>query len=306
MKITIQTGDVVDQIGFEKGYQLIREAGFEGLDWNIDHGWNGAEVRKGILQNCVFEKSMDEIMEYYAEELGYIRKNNLTIDQAHAPFPAYVEGFEELDKRVIPIYENCIRLCDAVGCPALVIHGISSPVDNFTFSREELIEKNLKLYEALIPVLQETKVVVCLENLFTHRNGICYPGICSNPAEAVMLIDTLNEKAGKECFGFCFDVGHFNLFAKDFKKYIGMLGKRIKVLHIHDNSGKDDNHKMPFAGNICWKDFCDALKEIDYDNNLNFETFAQYHMPHMEEEYIPIFLDAIFKIGTVFKKKIKE
>ena len=306
MKITVQTGNVVGQLGIEAGYRAIREAGFEGIDWNIDHGRKAAEVNKGKLEDCVFEMPMDQILEYYSDQVKAIKENGLVIGQAHAPFPAYVEGFEELDRRVIPIYENCIRLCQEVGYPALVIHGISQRVNCYTLTKEELWQKNMALYEALIPVLKETDVVVCLENLFTHYEGVCYPGTCIDPNEAVAMIDALNEKAGKECFGFCFDVGHFNLFSKDFAGYLGRLGKRVKTLHIHDNSGKDDNHKMPYNGTVCWKDFYEALKAIGYEGNLNFETFNQYQIHQMEAEFIPVFLKAIAEIGALFKKKILE
>ena len=40
MKISVQTGTVVYEYGFEKGYQLIRDAGFEAVDWNIDNLWD--------------------------------------------------------------------------------------------------------------------------------------------------------------------------------------------------------------------------------------------------------------------------
>ena len=125
MLLTIQTGDVVDELGFEAGYKALREAGFEAIDWNIDHAWNQAKIRKGELNGCIFEKSPEEVLAHYAEELDIIRKNGFVISQAHAPFPAHMKGVPELETYAVEIYKGCIRLCDAVGCKNLIIHGIS-------------------------------------------------------------------------------------------------------------------------------------------------------------------------------------
>lgn len=45
MKISVQTGTVVYEYGFEKGYQLIRDAGFEAVDWNIDNLLDAQRIR---------------------------------------------------------------------------------------------------------------------------------------------------------------------------------------------------------------------------------------------------------------------
>ena len=65
-----------------------------------------------------------------------------------------------------------------------------------------LKDLNDKLYTSLIPTLLKTNVTVCLENLFGGAGGII-SGVCSNPHEAVEMIDRYNALAGKECFGLC-------------------------------------------------------------------------------------------------------
>jgi len=42
-------------------------------------------------------------------------------------------------------------------------------------------------------------------------------------------------------------------------------------LHVHDNSGKNDDHYFPFEGNIDWKKFVEGLKEINYQGVFMFE-----------------------------------
>ena len=306
MLLSVQTGGIVsEQMEPEQGYRLIKECGFDGVDWNLDHAWNYAEIYKRIWRDCVLEQPFSNVKEAYAEEIEIIRKNGLIVCQAHAPFPSYVADFPELDQHVGLIYENCIRLCQEVGCKYLVVHGISRRPDMTDMMREEMLEMNLALYERMIPVLKETEVVVCLENLFRSKNGRIYPGVCSDPYECIYLIDTLNEKAGKKCFGLCFDTGHLNLLDGDMEGYLKLLGKRVCALHIHDNYGKLDDHKMPYNGTICWESFCRALREIGYEGTLNFETFHQYTPDRMEADMVPCFLRALAEIGKKFRDRIQ-
>ena len=47
MKISIQTGNVIDCLGYDKGYALFRKAGFDAIDWNLDHSAKKVELLSG-------------------------------------------------------------------------------------------------------------------------------------------------------------------------------------------------------------------------------------------------------------------
>ena len=98
---------------------------------------------------------------------------------------------------------------------------------------------------------------------FTHkleRSNLC-------------VLDKLNEIAGEELFGFCFDVGHVNVTRGNMYHAIVTMGKRIKVLHVHDNMGVTDQHFGPYMGNVNWEDFIRGMRDIGYEGDLSFETF---------------------------------
>lgn len=306
MKLSVQTGDVVDRIGFEKGYALIKQAGFEAVDWNVDHAWKSSDLVNGTYAGtCIFERPLNEIREHYAEELSYIEKNGLEITQAHAPFPCMISGKPETLDYAIEVYRGNIRFCDSVGCKNLVIHGFSWNLSNKEYTYDDVREINRKLYTSLIPALLDSNVTVCLENLFTGHNGVNYQGHCSDAAEGAAFIDELNEQAGKEVFGLCFDTGHANLLHHDMRRFISVYGKRIKALHIHDNNGSGDNHRAPLTGTIDWNNFCSALKEAGYDGDLSFETFAQTNwVMDFDEELVLPWLELIRKTGETFKNRI--
>ena len=306
MKICVQTAGIPYDFGVKEGYKMIREAGFEGVDWNIDMQLRNGNIERNDCAGNVFEKPLDEMLAYYAADLEAIRENGLTITQAHAPFSFYNNKPGNAPREYMSmIYQNVIRLCDAVGCRNVVIHGASrARTDEHT--AEEIAEINKWMYESLIPVLKETNVTVCLENLPIARGGVL-GGHCCNPYDAIREIDELNEKAGKECFGLCLDVGHLNLVGLDPRTYIRTLGKRIKALHIHDNDGVSDQHKAPYTGTIVWRHLYEALAEIDYEGDLAFETFRQTDVNVIgDKEMTMPWLRMIAQIGKFFRIKIKE
>jgi sugar phosphate isomerase/epimerase len=306
MKISVQDAGTCDTLGFEAGYAAIAKAGFEAIDWNIDHALRAADIKALKLGNCIFEGSTQEILKYYAEELSIIRKNNLTITQCHAPFPAYIPGHPEVLEYMMGIYPGCIRFCSAVGIPRIVIHGISLQHDDYENTPETILALNRRLYESLIPALREAEnVTVCLENLCTWAGGVATEGICFDPHEACALIDELNEKAGKTCFGLCMDVGHMQLVMKNIRTYAPIVARHIRCLHIHDNDAHADRHLAPFTGTTNWDHVCAALKEIGYRGDLSFETVQQTRKAGaFDKDLVQPWLNVIYATGAAFRKRI--
>ena len=300
MDISVQTGGLIRFWGSDIGYRMIREAGFTAIDWNLDTVRDRENIKAGRRPGSIFEQSDKEIDDYFKPQLDEIRANGLKIAQAHAPFPAYMPNMPWLTDHMIGVYRNCIRFCQRAGIKYLVIHGISRMIDDYTQTPETIHELNYYLYESLISTLLETEVTVCLENLFTYHGTQIVEGTCSVAAEAVSYIDVLNEKAGKECFGLCLDTGHLNLLGKNQGDFIRTLGSRIKALHLHDNNGMGDDHLAPYTGTIIWKDVMQALKDVGYSGDLNFETFRQIVLDRVDREAVPIWLRTIHDIGEVF------
>ncbi len=315
MKVGIQTGNVVDKLGFERGYAALREAGFEGIDWNLDHACSGMNLIQGTYRGtCILEKSLDEVISFYEEELSVIKKNGLSILQCHAPFPSYVVGRPDVADYCTEIFERLIEFCDAVGCSYVVTHP--------AFSKPQMTERDIDaaneaFYTALIPALRKCKnqVIVCIENSDArtlaqdppYRYIYMDDDFCGIPSKAPKVIDAYNRIAGKEVFGLCLDTGHLNLTGITAEEYILAVGNRLKVLHIHDNNAAGDWHLAPFTGNVDWQGFCRALREIGYMGNLAFETFAHFDRAlEVNEEIAKIRLKNIAGIGHAFRKRIES
>jgi sugar phosphate isomerase/epimerase len=200
---------------------------------------------------------------------------------------------------------------EMIGAKNLIIHGISYNGDNAE-TQDDIDELNFKLYSSLIPTLRECNVTVCLENLFTrYKNGrgtrrTIYAGHCSDPYDAVAEIDMLNDLAGKECFGLCLDTGHLNLVGIPVKKYISILGSRIKCLHVHDNCGLEDDHLSPYTGTVRWQDHITALRDIGYNGDISFETFKQVKSTIVPEPLMLPWLKLMASIADYFRQEITK
>ena len=299
MKLSMQSGDLPLQFGVERGYALIREAGFDGIDWSLDHAISPSTVRKlDYKGNCLFEKSLDELLEYYAPSLRAIRENGLSICQAHSFFPSFVEGHEELIDWSVQMHMRGLEFCEATGVPYFVIHGIATEEN----ARERL---NMRLYEPLAIFLRDKKTVICLENLFINVNGKLCGGPCSDPLECVDYIDRLNAIAGRKAFSLCLDTGHLNLYGTDPVHFVETVGNRIGALHIHDNPGYADWHMAPLTGTFPWKAWADAMHTVGYSGDLSFETFAQTNRVFdLDPDLVLPWLKMIRKTGESIRKLI--
>ena len=63
MLLSVQSQDLIDDVGYDAGYRMIREAGFEAIDWNLDHAWkaNQLETAETLEGLCIFEQPLPEL-----------------------------------------------------------------------------------------------------------------------------------------------------------------------------------------------------------------------------------------------------
>ena len=123
--------------------------------------------------------------------------------------------------------------------------------------------------EALLPVAEANKMTLSLENTwradYLEYVWQAFPGV-------------------KE-LGFCFDSSHANL--KDQFYLLENHGGRLSALHLSDNDGSADQHRLPFDGEI---DFENKVLPFLTDNDVPFtmELIADRKQYPDEEEFLRI------------------
>jgi sugar phosphate isomerase/epimerase len=87
--------------------------------------------------------------------------------------------------------------------------------------------------------------------------------------------------------GYCLDSGHAHACGSDPVEWIKIMDQKLFTTHFHDNRGcpdwvrkaegcispsKIDEHLPPGFGTIAWIDVINALREIDYQYAVTFES----------------------------------
>lgn len=305
--IGIQTKGILPECGIEDGMAAIRRAGFDRIDFNLDAFLKNSDIYNGAI-NSFFESSLDDLILYFGQYRDAMEKNGICTSQMHAPYPYFVRGrAKQNDYMMGNVIPKSIVIAEALGVPWMVLH--PAKIQYFQGAEEEH-RVNMEFFKALVPLLKQCHVGVCVEDLYESFGTRIVEGPCSDPKEAIWYVDTLNEYAGEELFGICLDTGHLQLTKRNPADYIKTVGSRLKILHLHENDAVGDLHQMPytFGGNrtdgLNWDEIAEALKEISFDGTLSFETYpCMNSFPLGMEEAV---LRTIYEIGVSFRKRIEN
>lgn len=276
MNVGVQTKGILPEMGLEEGVALIANAGFESVDFNLDTFLKNSDVYAGRM-NKVFDADLESLLAYFGEYKKAFEAHGIRPSQMHAPYPILVPArgdvTDYMQETVIP---KSIAIAGMMRIPWAVMHPFKL---QYTYGIDAERAMNLKYFESLIPLLKAYNVGVCVENLYEAVGGRITEGTCADPQDAIYYVDTLNQLAGEELFGCCLDTGHMELTHREPADYIRQVGKRLKILHMHENDAIGDLHQMPYTfgsrseDGVDWNDFRKALDEIGFDGTLSFETF---------------------------------
>lgn len=304
-KVGIGSLGIVKQGNIEDGYRMIKEAGIDCVDFNMDEFLFCNDVYENKI-NDVFDRPFEEIWEDFRPHAEAAAKYGLTFDQMHAPFPVKVKGRDDINEKLFRIMVNSLELCARMGGHYIVVHPVTLA---YECSRQEEYDFNIAMYKELIPTAKHLNLVICLENMFLEINQHLMEGVCSDFRDAAAMIDELNEAAGEELFAFCFDIGHANVLGKNLYQSVVMLGDRLQTLHIHDNDGISDLHTLPYTFmrgwnglSTDWDGFLRGLREIGYRGVINFETSRCVEA--FPEELRPSLLKLHADMGRYFSRQI--
>ena len=236
--------------------EFHKNAGFDALDFPL--------YLLDFSSDSSWRASVDEA-------LSASKKYGIEFEICHLPFDTKIRNRPELLPEFNEKMHRAIDAAKALGVKFAVMHPntASAPMEEFDPESEKasVIEHLTPFVEhakriGLDVVVENTRLVLGLRP--THR-------YCQTAEELCDIADALG-------IGVCWDFGHANLAGLKQSKALEYVGKRLKVLHVNDNSGHDDEHSPPFAGLIDWKDAMHGLALAGFDGLFNFEL-ATYRIP---------------------------
>ncbi len=311
LSVGVQSRNIIYDEDPAEGFQMLRQSGFTCCDFSLNAYLSNEELYK-YRRNDFFDRPVSALSAFFRRHREAAGAAGVRINQMHMPYPCFVPGApkkinEYLAKVVAP---KSMEVCAFFDCPHIVVHGFK--LAGHVSSEQEEWERTEEFLQTLAPLAKERGITVCMENIYTDSGNRIVEGPCCDAAKAAARIDRLNEAAGGEVFGFCFDTGHANLIGLDFEDFITTLGKRIKALHIHDNDGVADLHQIPYTfargrenqASTDWAGLLAGLTKIGFDQVLSFET-APVLSAFPEQMKRPA-LAFIAKIGGCFAEEIEK
>ncbi|WP_177994628.1 sugar phosphate isomerase/epimerase family protein [Victivallis lenta] len=211
-----------------------------------------------------------------SEFRSYIDNRGFSIPQAHLDFvtcdPADPDPAAR--RHHIDSLKEQIELFAVLGVRAMVLHSGGRKARAAGWTAEQTQAVALESFRELGEQAAKFGVTICLENMY-GENYELQPAYSS--ADLLRIIDRI----GSPQFGICLDTGHLALSkAEPHDVFIRNCGKTLKALHIADNFGVKDDHRLPYIGNsVDWVKTAAALRETGYDGLINFEIPGERGCP---------------------------
>jgi len=264
--------------GGEKAFRLLKDIGYDCMDYGIP-------CREYSYNSGTFTLSEKEFIKRFESDLALSKEIGLPPSQTHAPFPTWPESNDKDEYEfMMQALEKSLLATAIMEAPYMVMHCAMPMAWNKDTDLNRTKEENRRIFERLLPVAEKYNVKIALENMPLTFIPSCLP------EQLTQYIDMMDSPYLVACF----DSGHANLSGLDCAAYIRTLGKRLKVLHLHDNDYgriykrqcEMDQHTCPFIGTVNWKEVFAALKDVGYSGTLSLESDS-FHK-HFPDEMFPI------------------
>ena len=224
----------------------------------------------------------------YLDEMSKeFKRNGIKVVSMHMPTNGVdISLIEEYDRiwSVREVEKTVLALL-RLGGEILVVHPGSEIKDEKT--RNVQREKSEQSLEEILKFCEQWGIKIALENTLPGKTG-------DSISEILEIVKKFNSKN----LGICLDTGHCNITSainnhSGVEECLPEIKNYLCHLHIHDNSGKSDDHYLPFEGNIDWKGFVKGLKEINYQGVFMFElrrkTDNEEMLRNIRELYLNLF-----------------
>lgn len=279
IKVGIESSAYFQLEDYENGFAKMHRHGYDCVDLNI-------------ASPSLFLYTLSEIeYERYLTNVAKSAKANaVQIFQTHGLWGGdMVVDSPEKRLRQIGFYKKQLRGAAFLNCKHLVIHPCM-PCGWWGDAKDhdEILHMQMDELAAILPTAEEYGVTVCLENM---------PLGISTTKFIKELILTAKHKLVKACF----DTGHAHMHKENIRESILLLGEDLRVLHVHDNNGRDDAHILPFQGTLDWNGFIDSLQEIGYSGCMSLETKIGDKTPDPMKENMQL---ALANIGRYLAIKL--
>lgn len=259
--ITLGTGLCTDM----DMLKMIKDAGFEGIDMGFSGGFFEGD----------WEKKTHEIKDCF-------EKAGLKCAQVHLPYYNIFESSEVYIEEKEREMRSSFKCMSILGAKWGAYHPMSST--NFDYDPKRAMHDNREKLKNYLEEASKYNVGIAVENLPVFPDCSQYNFFTSNYEDHCELVDSLDS----ELIGACWDFGHANLMPYDMSEVLDVMGDRIKIVHMHNNTEMCDLHIAPCIGTIKWEKMIPVLVKHGYSGPLNLELNLNLIMPELKKDYLEL------------------
>lgn len=242
-----------------KGLQFFKETGFDAADFPttmLDLSSDAWRVQvEGILA--------------HSEQIG------MHFELCHLPFGGPKSVMQ--DAFQIKMH-NAIDAAKMLGVRYAVLHPNTTTLPLKQYNRAAQFDAVMAHLAPFVEHASRVGLNVVVENMRVVPGMMLSHRYCQAPDELCDVADALG-------IGVCWDFGHANISAVKQSEGLAYVGKRLKVLHVNDNTAIEDEHLAPFMGNVNWRDAMHGLALAEFDGLFNFELTTKPIPPTLRRQY---------------------
>jgi len=262
--IPAMTTDYAAAEGCPEPYlRRIHEAGFRSIhwchQWCTDFLYDDAEIDRIARWLAEFDLSLNDLHGSAGQEKAW--------------------GSPRLYERQagVALVRNRIEMARRLGCDVVIMHippppdspdGLGPYWDRWAASLDELE-----------PVARRCGVRIALEN---------------SGDDNMDIISEALGRYGGDYLGLCYDSGHGAVAGNGLQR-LAACADRLISLHLHDNDGQADQHRVPFTGVVDWDRLASIIAAGSYDKAVLTLECVMRNSPIEDEAD---FLAAAFAAGT--------
>ena len=268
-----------------KYYEALKEMGYHGVDFSF-----GSYKDRDYLLTEEYSRAV-------LEKKEAMNRAGLALSQVHISYrpsaflPADGGNYEDYEAYLLPVYRKQLRQTMELGCHTAVFHPY------YELGREENTrDGNMRLYEKLMPLLEEGQIVLSLENVYGPKCTHAY----HSTAEELLYY---TERFDSPWLGICLDTGHAILREQNPVEMLKAVAHRLTALHLHSVLPGLDLHTVPYftgsAEKIDWKAFVVELEKTPYQGAFNMELKVPGQLS--EEATLLFYRTAITVAGDILR-----